>query len=121
MSKTGAVVNGEWWTWDRIRNFIGERDNYTCQVCKSELLDNWHTGHIIDRCAGGSDHPKNLLVMCNTCNMQKPIHETREQFDKWVQDGYWIDELLRNIRIHKEYNRYPDHVLQAIIKGVCCE
>ena len=45
------------------------RDDYTCQHCKGRLGDpKLHCHHVIWRQHGGSDHPDNLLVLCETCH-----------------------------------------------------
>ncbi len=80
-------------SWPSIRRLIWRRDNGTCQVCNREVSDYFECGHIVDRVAGGSDLPSNLVTMCYLCNRLKPIHETREQYVAWLEAGDWRAEL----------------------------
>lgn len=62
----------EWikaWMWTRIRNYVIERDNRICQVCGEETED-LQVHHIVWKCHNGSDHPKNLMVVCEHCHRQ---------------------------------------------------
>lgn len=61
------------------RNFILERDNYTCKNCgKVYDKSNLHVDHIIPRKDGGGKEPSNLQTLCLNCNMIKSSH----RFDK---------------------------------------
>lgn len=98
-----AVIRGTLLSWPKIRKTVWERDNGVCQVCNRTLtLKEYHCGHIIDRVADGSDLPENLLVMCHTCNMHKPVHDTREEFEAWVENGFWRGDLADIITKHLE-------------------
>ena len=57
------------WMWSRIRSFVIERDRRTCQVC-GETAEDIQIHHIVWRCHNGSDHPKNLMVVCEHCHKQ---------------------------------------------------
>jgi 5-methylcytosine-specific restriction endonuclease McrA len=58
--------------WPRIRGMVLERDGECCQECGADLsrrpnyLREVH--HIIPRIEGGSDHPRNLITLCNECH-----------------------------------------------------
>lgn len=43
------------------------RDNYTCQCCKTRKR-NLHVHHIVYRSNGGSDEEDNLIVLCKSCH-----------------------------------------------------
>lgn len=43
------------------------RDNYTCQCCKTRK-GNLHVHHIVYRSNGGSDEEDNLIVLCKSCH-----------------------------------------------------
>ena len=49
--------------WRALRQYILERDNYTCVVlgCGDEAVI---VDHITSRNAGGDDHPNNLRSLC---------------------------------------------------------
>jgi len=50
--------------------FMLHRDDYTCQHFKGRSNDpKLHCHHVIWRRHGGSDHPDNLLVLCETCHL----------------------------------------------------
>jgi 5-methylcytosine-specific restriction endonuclease McrA len=57
------------WMWQRIRNYVVNRDKYTCQICGDKPID-IQVHHIVWRCQNGSDHPKNLMVVCEHCHRQ---------------------------------------------------
>jgi 5-methylcytosine-specific restriction protein A len=62
--------------WGRIRHYVLERDDYTCLRCGADL----HNGqaqvhHIIWRRYNGTDHPMNLMTVCDKCH--KAIHQKR--------------------------------------------
>jgi hypothetical protein len=43
-----------------------------------------HCGHLVDRCAGGTDDPENLAVMCAYVNIVcKPIHHDLMDARRW--------------------------------------
>jgi 5-methylcytosine-specific restriction endonuclease McrA len=51
----------------RIR--AAQRDR--CACCCVELHAKGHVDHIIPLSRGGSNWPRNLQLLCKTCNMQK--------------------------------------------------
>ena len=62
----------EWirsWMWSRIHRFVLDRDDRTCQVC-GEPQESPQVHHIVWRSHNGSDHPKNLMVVCESCHRQ---------------------------------------------------
>ena len=44
------------------------RDEYTCQICGDPIEDNAQVHHIIWKCHNGTDHPKNLMAVCEDCH-----------------------------------------------------
>lgn len=58
--------------WRTIREFILERDNYTCQDCGHCLMSfALHIHHIKEQWDGGDDSPKNLITLCPQCHRSK--------------------------------------------------
>ena len=68
----GNHGHGAHWIRTRKRHRIYARDGYACVWCARDLHD--ATGyertldHVIPREDGGSNHAKNLLTCCGTCN-----------------------------------------------------
>lgn len=56
----------------KIRFFILNRDNFTCQYCgrKSPNVV-LHVDHIIPRSKGGTSNKNNLITACMECNLGK--------------------------------------------------
>ena len=50
-----------------IKAFILNRDDYTCQHCKTSK-GKLHVHHIIFRNSGGTNSPENLITLCETCH-----------------------------------------------------
>lgn len=44
-----------------------------------------HIHHITPRCKGGTDHPNNLLFVCNRCHTK--IHSAAGDFSRWGKVG----------------------------------
>ena len=56
-----------------MREFIKQRDNYTCQICGKYMPDEvgLHIDHILPIAKGGKSVPSNLRVLCSKCNGRK--------------------------------------------------
>jgi len=63
------------WMWQHIRSYVLERDDHTCQLC-GDNTENIQVHHIVWKCHNGSDHPKNLMVVCERCHRQ--IHAKQQ-------------------------------------------
>ena len=58
----------------KLRFYIFNRDNFTCQYCGRNIKkDNikLHCDHIIPKIKGGKDIPGNLITSCEDCNLGK--------------------------------------------------
>ena len=53
----------------QVREFVLERDEGKCRVCKSTT--NLHFDHILPFCRGGDNTTKNVQILCGPCNLQK--------------------------------------------------
>lgn len=85
--------------WTKTRETIWLRDGPVCQVCHDIIeKDYYECRHLIDRCAGGSDKPDNLVVMCNFCNRMKPVHDTLNEYNEWIKNGHWMAEMIATIK-----------------------
>lgn len=78
--------------WNRTRERIFIRDNYTCRICGEHVIDNtnrnnknikasddsrkWaHCDHITPKESGGSNDDNNLQTTCGRCHSQKTAEE----------------------------------------------
>ena len=57
------------WMWHHIRCFVLERDAHTCQICGDDAHE-VQVHHIVWKSHNGSDHPRNLMVVCEHCHRQ---------------------------------------------------
>lgn len=60
----------EWirmWIWQEIRNFVMRRDGSTCQIFGNDAGE-VQVHHIVWKSHNGSDHPRNLMVVCDRCH-----------------------------------------------------
>jgi hypothetical protein len=56
--------------WRMLREFIFDRDHYTCQYCGA-TEGPLHLDHVIPIARGGTNDPNNLTTACETCNTSK--------------------------------------------------
>jgi len=45
----------------------------TCEKCKEECEENYHTDHIVPISKGGGNEYKNLQILCSHCNLSKQV------------------------------------------------
>ncbi len=58
--------------WNNLREYIMERDNFTCQDCgKFGMLKGMAVHHIKPLYQGGDNNPDNLITLCNRCHRLK--------------------------------------------------
>ena len=63
--------------WFSLREFVLERDNYTCQECGEMKIDaGLHVHHIYPVYKGGQSVEENLIALCHDCHRDK--HRNRE-------------------------------------------
>jgi len=63
--------------WNRIRNIVFQRDNYTCQYCGRTGVA-LHCDHVFAKSRGGSDNIDNLKTACAYCNLSKGAKDVNE-------------------------------------------
>ncbi len=75
----GEVFNRHWgyqkgpaYGYKNNHEAVLNRDNYTCQCCKTKK-GTLHVHHIIYRSNGGSDKMENLITLCEDCH--KKLHD----------------------------------------------
>lgn len=93
------------------------RDNYTCQCCKSKYDSDknkikLHVHHIVYRRNNGSDDAENLIVLCESCH--KKLHEGKlSDFEKTLvgkrKGNLKYATHMNNIRIQM-LRRYPEAI-----------
>ena len=61
--------------WEILREYILERDNYTCQKCGYfSMTTGMAVHHIIPLCQGGTNDEDNLTTLCNTCHRKSHVY-----------------------------------------------
>ncbi len=84
--------------WNTLRKRVYERDGGVCYVCNEVVpWERYECGHMVDRSIGGPDCLENLVCMCGRCNAFKPLHDTREEFNAWVEAGGWSGSLMTSV------------------------
>lgn len=66
--------------WRKLRSFVFERDNYTCQYCGVRGGD-LECDHVVPFSRGGSNESNNLATACRGCNIRKGDRTPEE----WVR------------------------------------
>lgn len=62
----GKLTGGKWYSQHiKVKQFIRERDNYTCQLCGAE---GWQVDHIVPYAVSHDSTLSNLRVVCRSCN-----------------------------------------------------
>ncbi|MDD1771041.1 MAG: HNH endonuclease [Methanomassiliicoccales archaeon] len=66
------------YAWKKIRDRVFERDEGKCRSCGRPLegMPSWffEVHHVVPRCEGGSDHPRNLVTLCYLCHKKSTAH-----------------------------------------------
>jgi hypothetical protein len=63
--------------WQRLRQAVFERDNFTCVYCgATEAV--LHADHVHPRSRGGRDEMENLVTACASCNLSKGSKSVEE-------------------------------------------
>jgi|GEM_PF-3217840 len=89
--------------WQKLREQVLERDNYTCQICLNQLTElNIH--HLIPRRRQGLDSINNLTSVCDTCH---GLIETKPQKYK----------MPRNITVIQISSELRDQLKELGSKG----
>jgi hypothetical protein len=50
---------------------IGSNQGWLCVYCKCDVSIKYHVDHIIPLAKGGEHNPKNIQILCATCNVRK--------------------------------------------------
>jgi len=53
---------------ENVKSYVRDRDDYTCQICKTSKNIVLEVHHIIERNNNGSDRPDNLITLCSKCH-----------------------------------------------------
>lgn len=104
---------GEMYGFENAKQYVRERDNYTCQICKAKSSDKNHViievHHIIPRSKGGSDKPDNMISLCHCCH--KKVHENNnnnklfEELQKKTIINTYKDATFMNAMRWELYNK----------------
>ena len=58
--------------WLSLREYILERDNYTCQDCGVFHMDKGlEAHHVVPLRQRGANEPDNLITLCSTCHLKR--------------------------------------------------
>ena len=61
--------HGNKYNLENTKQYVFYRDNYTCQLCKTNKPNTvFNVHHIKPRSSGGSDHHSNLITLCKKCH-----------------------------------------------------
>lgn len=64
-----VVYKGLRLKWADLREFVLERDNYTCQDCGKQLADNeLEVHHVVPLYSRGTNKETNLVALCHKCH-----------------------------------------------------
>lgn len=119
-----------------VKAFVLNRDNYTCQKCKTTKGE-LHVHHIIFRSKGGSDTPDNLITLCESCHEKlhkgefeikgtrsKTKHATemgiiksqlKKKFGEFIETFGYETKFKREHLLNLQKTHYNDAV------AICCE
>lgn len=61
-----------------------DKQNISLMWNYPEIKKNLNRCHIKPRAAGGSDEPRNLFLLCETCHIEAPDTGNPKNFFKWV-------------------------------------
>lgn len=86
---------------DRVREYVLERDEYTCRYC-GRTESPFHLDHVYPVSKGGETTANNLVTACEVCNYKKKNHVgiwpkpigyfKREKFRRfWI---FWSNVVL---------------------------
>lgn len=50
---------------------LGDRQKWKCAICRTNVKDSYHVDHIMPIAKGGRHEPRNLQLLCATCNVRK--------------------------------------------------
>lgn len=99
----------------KVRDFIQQRDNYTCQVCGLNIEEHGvklQVDHKTAKVNGGSDDISNLVTLCAECNLTK----------HWRNLDTFIRERESALPLHKiRLERHIPRKTLAEKAGVCVQ
>lgn len=62
-----------------IRRLILQRDQHTCQICRTRRVNRFELDHVIPWSAGGPDHSTNLRTTCIPCNQERSNYKRGDE------------------------------------------
>lgn len=68
--KARKIANGGTFSQNDINRLMKQQKG-KCVVCKGDITELYHVDHIMPLSLGGSNEPKNLQLLCPTCNLTK--------------------------------------------------
>lgn len=88
-----------------IKIYVWARDKGSCQKCGAEGSD---VHHIIPLGQGGSDTPKNCILLCWLCHIFVPEFTTFKKFIRYIKTGQnpLQDASIKGIRLYQMFNHW---------------
>lgn len=67
---------------ESVRQLVYERDGFRCVECGATT--DLSLDHVVPWSGGGSDHPRNLRVLCRSCNCRKGARIVAKEERGWT-------------------------------------
>ena len=124
------IVSDEW---RRIRAIVLQRDGFVCQSCGQEVeRAEADVHHLVPRSSGGTDHPSNLITLCDGChavrhpNLQgrlarRMIERWGLKLAKWLDRKHELDDIPESIGSAMRLlgaSRFRDRQLDVIMAAL---
>lgn len=66
---------------------IGDSQKWLCVICRKNILNSYHVDHIIPLAKGGMHEPKNIQILCPSCNVRK---SAKDPIDYMQERGFLL-------------------------------
>jgi 5-methylcytosine-specific restriction endonuclease McrA len=79
----------------KLKEYIRERDNYTCQICGKE---GWIVDHIVPWRVSHDSTVSNMRVLCHRCNLATK----RERDNALLPEAEWWQHIEQEAKAERE-------------------
>ena len=105
-------LHGPCYDFDEIKDYVLERDKYTCQICKKSNVS-LCVHHIVYKNNGGTDRADNLITLCKVCHSSE--NHKSGILQKWQQEHkkfkQYIAPTFMNIIRSETIRHYPNTII----------